>query len=70
VWPNGRVGYLIENGPEEILEFLEECYVGLNEATEKWGWTKKFNYEISRQLSQIFFPDFKYPDFNSPDIEQ
>ena len=59
--PNGTTGYIIEEELKELGEFLKECYQGLNEATDKWGWSEKYNYEISKAMSNELFHDVPYP---------
>lgn len=59
--PDGKTGYQIEYETKEFGEFMMECFQGLNEATDKWGWSKKHNYEISRAISNELFPDCTYP---------
>lgn len=61
--PDGSKGYLIEFNAKELHEFLKECYIGLNEATEKWSWSIKFNYDISKRMHCELFPDVPYPVF-------
>jgi hypothetical protein len=58
--PDGKTGYLIVGETKELLEFLKECFQGLNEATDKWGWSEKYNHEISKAMSDELFPGIPY----------
>lgn len=57
---DGRIGYLVECDVKELSEFLDECYHGLNEASEKWGWNPEYNSEISKKMALELFPDITY----------
>jgi hypothetical protein len=60
--PDGPSGYLIEGDPKELCDFLIECFAGLNEATEKWGWSKEYQYGISKKMHDELFPEIPYPE--------
>jgi hypothetical protein len=62
VQPNGRPGYQIEGMPKEWSEFMMECFNGLNEASDKWGWPTRLNYEISQLIQKELFPDIPFPE--------
>lgn len=64
VGPDGREGYLIQGNPKEFDDFLNECYAGLNEASDKWGWPEKLNYQISKQMAAELFPYIEYPSLD------
>lgn len=59
--PDGTMGYLVESEIETLLEFLNECFIGLNEATDKWGWSEKYNSEISTKIRNELFPNIPHP---------
>lgn len=56
----GRVW--VETDPEQIFQFMLECLAGLNIATDKWGWSAKYNYEISRKIQIEIFPNISVPE--------
>jgi len=58
---DGRLGYNISSDSRELSEFMGECFAGLNEASEKWGWPTKYNYEISKKISKELLPAFPFP---------
>ena len=67
VQPNGRRGHQIIGMTKEWSDFMMECFNGLNEATDKWGWPTRLNYEISKLLHKELFPDITFPDLDRED---
>jgi hypothetical protein len=65
--PDGTMGYLIKYQSSELARFVEECSEGLNMASEKWGWSDKYVYEISKKIHHELFPDVPYPEYDSGD---
>jgi len=55
----GRV--LVESNPEELITFMQECFAGLNEACDKWGWSHDMNYRISQQIHEELFSEIPFP---------
>jgi hypothetical protein len=47
---------------KKALAFVMECYEGLNIATEKWGWSTKYNHAISKLIQKEVFPDLPFPE--------
>jgi len=64
VLTDGRPGYEISGLPKEWGEFVEECFAGLNKATDKWDWPISKNYEISKLIFQEVFPDVPFPELD------
>ena len=62
--PNGKTGHQISGITKEWGDFVNECFHGLNIATEKWGWPVRKNYEISKLIQKEIFPDIPFPEFN------
>jgi hypothetical protein len=56
----GRI--LVETSPQKAIRFVMECFDGLNIATEKWGWSTKYNHEISKKIQKEIFPDIPMPE--------
>lgn len=52
---DGRDGYSIEADSTELVQFMQECFHGLNLATEKWNWAKSYNYELSKKIQKELF---------------
>lgn len=59
--PDGTPVYRISGSPKEIWEFEKECFHGLNEATDRWGWSVRRNYEISKLIHDELLPDLPFP---------
>lgn len=58
--PDGKKVYRIESDVEKLVEFMVECFAGLNEATDKWGWSKKYNREISNKIQNEIFQNHQF----------
>lgn len=55
--PGDKAGPLkITFKADELLELIKECWFGLNEESEKWGWTEKYNEEVTEKIIHEFFP--------------
>ena len=63
VKPSGRSGYQIQYTAKELLDFMNECFDGLNKASDKWGWSTRLNYDISKLIHKELFPDMPFPEF-------
>lgn len=50
----GRI--LVQTNPHKAVTFLRECFEGLNIATDKWGWSTKYNYGISKKIQKEILP--------------
>lgn len=59
--PDGSLGYLIMFDSEELSEFVEECYEGLNIAAAKWGWSEDYIYKKSKAIFDELVQDTDYP---------
>jgi hypothetical protein len=55
----GRVW--VETDRIKIFQFMLECLAGLNIATDKWGWSTNYNYEISKKIHMEIFPNISIP---------
>lgn len=58
---NRRPGYQLKGNPEELLNFLQECYIGLNADSDKWGWSTQYNYKVSKAIHNEIFPKLPFP---------
>ncbi len=65
VAPDGRKVWEVENDIVKLIEFVQECFHGLNEASEKWGWSEKYNYEISKKIHQELVPTVPFPSLKN-----
>jgi len=61
VGPKGRPGYHIQGDPDEYLAFRKQCFQGLNQDTEKWGWSLEYNYKVSKAIHLDLFPQIPFP---------
>ena len=58
---NGKVRYQFHADVNDLKVFQDKCWVGLNNATDKWGWSETYNYEISKLITGELFPQFQFP---------
>ncbi len=50
--------YLVTFTGAEMAEFLKECFIGLNQVTDRWGWSESYNRKISGWLeAELSFDD-------------
>lgn len=59
---NGRKGHKIVGNTQDMLTFMDECFSGLNEATDKWGWSNQYNYNVSKMIHDELFPGMPFPE--------
>lgn len=62
---DGSASYRLDAEAKEVVDFLQECFVGLNKAADKWGWSEKYVYEVSKKISKELCPNIQYPKFRN-----
>ncbi|WP_081934097.1 DUF4365 domain-containing protein [Massilia sp. 9096] len=56
--------FFVKADPKKAIAFMMECFDGLNIATRKWGWSAKYNEEISEKISDAIIQDITSPEIN------
>lgn len=52
---------LIEGDFDVHMTFMHDCFEGLNEAADRWGWTDRYIREVSFKIAKEVFPGADLP---------